>query len=60
VQGYAISKPLSAEQVPQWLEARVRDLAAFDERWVAAALASAAESGLLELPRVAPPDAATA
>jgi diguanylate cyclase (GGDEF)-like protein len=47
VQGYGISKPLSHDQVEIWLTERMRELTVFGDRWVAAALASAVEGGLL-------------
>jgi diguanylate cyclase (GGDEF)-like protein len=49
VQGYGISRPLPADDVLPWLEGRVRELTAFGDRWVAAALSSAVEGGVLPL-----------
>ncbi len=54
VQGYAISRPLPADRVQPWLDARARELTMFGERWVAAALASAVEGGVLAFPSPQP------
>ena len=60
VQGYGISRPVPQEAVSTWLDARVRELTMFGDRWVAAALASAVEGGVLALPaRQADPEEAT-
>ncbi|HWG93501.1 MAG TPA: bifunctional diguanylate cyclase/phosphodiesterase, partial [Mycobacteriales bacterium] len=60
VQGYGISRPVPQEAVLGWLDARVRELTMFGDRWVAAALASAVEGGVLALPaRQADPEEAT-
>jgi diguanylate cyclase (GGDEF)-like protein len=52
VQGYGISRPLAEAAVRPWLQDRERELAAFSDRWVAAALAAAqSEAGILPTAR---------
>jgi len=52
LQGFGISRPLPDDAVLPWLDERATSLVVFGERWVAAALASAVQSGLVPGARV--------